>query len=72
MSGSRSTACPRPRAGGSMSAVTSVASMMSDAMPARRSRCVPALDTLVTGPGTAPTGRPSCAARAATFGEPQR
>lgn len=72
MSGSRSTICPLPRAGGSMSAVTSVALVMSDAMPSPNSRCVPALDALVTGPGTAPTGRPSCAARAATLREPER
>ena len=30
--------------------MTSVASVMSDAMPSCRSRCVPALETLVTGP----------------------
>ena len=40
--------------------------------PAASSMLVPAEKRDVTGPGTAPTGRPSCCAKSAVVSEPER
>lgn len=54
------------------SSMTSCVSVTSRFDPSRIRRCVPELATLVTGPGTASTGRPISAARAATSSDPDR
>ena len=66
-SGSSNT---RPVAPASSSSA-SAASPISGA-PAWISACVPADSRLVTGPGTAPTARPSSAAKSAVVSEPER
>src|SRR5690606_37776452 len=51
---------------------TSAGSATMEATPSRGNRRVPELAGLVAEPGRAPSGRPRCAARAATVRGPER